>query len=67
MYSPGCRLLYLPPYSPDFNPIEYAFSFVKAHLRRNWQDRNLTSIVNALRAITPEIAEAWFTDAGYTW
>ncbi|MBD0866653.1 MAG: transposase, partial [Rhodobacteraceae bacterium] len=30
----GCRLLYLPPYSPDPNPIEHAFSKRKAHLRR---------------------------------
>ena len=29
----GCRLLLLPPYSPDFNPIEQAFAKVKAHLR----------------------------------
>lgn len=31
----GVRLLYLPPYSPDFNPIEKAFGILKAHLRRN--------------------------------
>jgi transposase len=30
----GCELLYLPPYSPDFNPIEQAFSKVKGILRR---------------------------------
>ncbi len=30
----GCRLLYLPPYSPDLNPIEMAFAKLKAHLRR---------------------------------
>src|SRR5260370_16598472 len=30
----GATLLYLPPYSPDFNPIEPAFSKVKAHLRK---------------------------------
>ncbi|KIK93573.1 hypothetical protein PAXRUDRAFT_45149, partial [Paxillus rubicundulus Ve08.2h10] len=29
----GCRLEYLPPYSPDLNPIEQAFSIIKAHLR----------------------------------
>lgn len=29
----GCRLLYLPPYSPDFNPIEKAFAKLKAVLR----------------------------------
>ena len=30
----GARLLYLPPYSPDLNPIEMAFAKLKAHLRR---------------------------------
>jgi len=30
----GCWFLYLPPYSPDLNPIEMAFSKLKAHLRR---------------------------------
>ena len=30
----GCRLLYLPPYSPDLNPIEEAFAKVKALLRK---------------------------------
>ena len=30
----GCRLLYLPPYSPDFNPIEKAFAKLKAMLRK---------------------------------
>lgn len=31
----GVLLLYLPPYSPDFNPTEKAFAVLKAHLRRN--------------------------------
>jgi len=30
----GCRVLFLPSYSPDFNPIELAFSKIKAYLRR---------------------------------
>jgi transposase len=30
----GAKLLYLPPYSPDFNPIEQAFAKLKAHLRK---------------------------------
>jgi transposase len=32
--SRGCKLLYLPPYSPDLNPIEEGFSMVKVLLRR---------------------------------
>jgi len=30
----GMRVMFLPPYSPDFNPIELAFSFIKTHIRR---------------------------------
>lgn len=33
----GVKLLYLPPYSPDFNPIEEFFAELKAFIRRNWQ------------------------------
>src|SRR6266542_6789773 len=31
----GCKIIYLPPYSPDFNPIETAFSGIKSWLKRN--------------------------------
>jgi transposase len=34
MHDAGCWFLFLPPYSPDLNPIEMAFSKLKAHLRR---------------------------------
>jgi len=33
--SIGCKVLFLPPYSPDFNPIETAFSVIKSWLKRN--------------------------------
>jgi transposase len=33
----GVRLLYLPPYSPDFNPIEEFFAELKAFIKRNWR------------------------------
>jgi transposase len=33
----GVKLLYLPPYSPDLNPIEEFFAELKAFVRRNWQ------------------------------
>ena len=33
MEAAGCRLLFLPAYSPDFNPIELAFAKIKQHLR----------------------------------
>jgi hypothetical protein len=34
-FNRGVRLIYLPPYSPDFNPIEEMFSSFKAHIRRH--------------------------------
>lgn len=61
----GCRLLYLPPYSPDFNPIEEAFASMKAFLRRNFTDTSLMSIVHAFARITPEMASGWFYNSGY--
>lgn len=64
----GARLLFLPPYSPDFNPIELAWATVKKALRAA-KARTLDALVEALRkallAITPEHAEAWFSHCGY--
>jgi transposase len=37
-YNAGVKLLYLPPYSPDLNPIEEFFAELKAFIRRNWQN-----------------------------
>lgn len=66
----GARLVYLPAYSPDFNPIEEAFSFIKAWLRRH--ENNYISpeelpalIYNAISGITPELAVAWMRNCGY--
>ena len=64
----GCRLLFLPPYSPDFNPIEEAFSKLKQHLRRaeaRTRDALEAAIAAALQAITPHDARGWFGHCGY--
>jgi transposase len=64
----GAQLWYLPPYSPDFNPIEEAFSKVKTLLRRaepRTLDEHSTAIWAALRTITPQDAAGWFAHAGY--
>jgi transposase len=64
----GCDLLYLPPYSPDFTPIEQAFSKVKAILRglgARTQETLQEAVRLAIAAITPDDAAAWFTHAGY--
>ena len=66
--SVGAQLLYLPPYSPDLNPIEPAWSKVK-QLLRGAKARTLgvleTTLAQALSAITPQNASAWFAHCGY--
>jgi transposase len=66
--STGARLLYLPPYSPDFNPIEQAWSKIKQLLRAA-KARTIetleTAIADALAAITHDNARAWFAHCGY--
>lgn len=64
----GARLLFLPPYSPDFNPIEMAFSKIKALLRKA-AARTYDALVDAMRtaidAIAPSEATNFFSAAGY--
>ena len=64
----GAHFWYLPPYSPDLNPIEEAFSKLKTCLR-SAEPRTLeahsTAIWAALRTITPRDAAGWFAHAGY--
>ena len=64
----GCDLLFLPPYSPDFNPIEQAFSKLKAILRglgARTQETLQEAVRLAVAAITSADAAAWFAHAGY--
>jgi transposase len=64
----GCRLLFLPPYSPDFSPIELAFSKVKAHLRRagaRTPEGLHAALATALDTITAADARGWFRHCGY--
>lgn len=64
----GCQVVFLPAYSPDFNPIEEAFSKLKAHLRRvgaRTRDTLLDAIATALATISTADAHGWFTHAGY--
>jgi transposase len=64
----GCELLYLPPYSPDFNPIEQAFSKVKGLLRRA-EARARESLIEAmgvaLCAVSARDARGFFGHCGY--
>jgi transposase len=64
----GCQLLWLPPYSPDFSPIEEAFSKLKTALRRSAARTRETlddAITVALRTITAADAQGWFAHCGY--
>ena len=64
----GAKLRYLPPYSPDFNPIEMAFSKLKAVLRaaaERSMDGLWATIANALDRFKPKECENYFAAAGY--
>ncbi len=64
----GAALRFLPPYSPDFNPIEMAFSKLKAFLRKaaaRTIDDLRVAIANALDTITPSDCANCFAAAGY--
>lgn len=66
--SRGAFLLYLPRYSPDFNPIELCWSKIKSYLKKKKaQDYKLleTYIKEALDTITIENAKGWFSHCGY--
>ena len=64
----GATLLYLPPYSPDFNPIEKFFSKLKALLRKAAKrsiDALWKEIGERLNAVTPEECSNFFASCGY--
>jgi transposase len=64
----GCELLYLPPYSPDLNPIEEAFAKLKALLRRaeaRTREVLLEAMGRALDAVTASDARGFFEHRGY--
>lgn len=64
----GARMLFLPPYSPDLNPIEMAFSKLKAHLRKR-AARTIQDLWQAIGAIcdlySPDECLNYFKAAGY--
>ena len=64
----GCELLYLPPYSPDFNPIEQAFSKIKGLLRRaeaRTREALIEAMGIALSAVAARDARGFFEHCGY--
>ncbi len=64
----GATLIYLPPYSPDFNPIEKAFSQIKAHLKKaaaRTKEALDAAIAKAIDTVTPQNAVNYFAACGY--
>ncbi len=66
--APGARLLFLPPYSPDFNPIEKAFSRLKAMLRKAGE-RSVSGLWNLIGKLVdlfePHECANYFSSCGY--
>ena len=60
-----CKLIFLPPYSPDLNPIEQAFFSIKSYLRQQWDDFSLSVIDAACHNITPDMAWGFIRSSGY--
>jgi len=67
--SSGVRCIYLPPYSPDLNPIEKLWSTVKSFLRK-FKARTLNVLPNAIqcafRTVSPSDCSGWFHSCGYS-
>ena len=66
--SAGAELWFLPPYSPDLNPIEKMWSKVKAILRKlkaRTEQALITAIAKALEHITASDVKGWFKSCGY--
>lgn len=73
----GMRMIFLPPYSPDLNPIEEAFSSIKAWIRRQGSYfRNAFNVPDStvgvralaagiLQCVTPDKARGWYRHCGY--
>jgi hypothetical protein len=71
------RIIFLPPYSPDFNPIEKAFSLMKNWFKKHYElvgrawtdhenlDRAPNLLLGLVDGIPAKYAEAWFHDCGY--
>jgi transposase len=65
----GCELIYLPPYSPDFNPIEEAFSKIKALVRKaeaRTREALVEAIGRGISMVTAEDTQGYFDHCGYT-
>ena len=65
----GCRVIFLPPYTPEWNPIEPCWSKMKEFLRSraaNTRDALEAAVADAMETITPQDARGWFRHCGYS-
>lgn len=64
----GATVMYQPPYSPDLNPIELTWAWMKGHLR-GMAPRNVTALIEAMgqlqRRVTPHMCQNWIRHCGY--
>ena len=66
----GCCIIFLPPYSPDFNLIETAFLTIKSWIRRNRDfmeacNDPIYALLVACSQITPQMAKSYFEESIY--
>ena len=66
----GGHVVFLPPYSPDYNPIETAFSIIKSWIKRNYDfmeacDDSIYALLVACSQITPQMAQSFFKSSIY--
>jgi len=64
----GAKLIYLPPYSPDLNPIEKCWSKIKTYLRKakaRTREELEKALREALLLVTEDDAQGWFKSCGY--
>jgi len=64
----GAVVIWLPPYSPDFSPIELMWSKIKTYLRAakaRTREEMEQALVAALKLVTPKDCQGWFSHCGY--
>lgn len=69
IHARGARVIFLPPYSPDLNPIEKCWSKIKTFLRKakaRTRETLESALKQALLLVTPTDAAGWFFSCGYT-
>jgi len=68
IYKKGATVMFLPPYSPDFNPIELCWSKLKSIIRK-YKPRCIDSLFSAMKIALDGITESdiagWFSHCGY--